>query len=205
MISRRTGSFCWTKNKVLRALIDETKDYIKARGIRRLKGGWEFPAKQGVATYLSRISNKDFAGAMLKDGERDFLIAKTLREEGYYDKSVYHSQQAIEKCVKVVLIAFGIFQKTHFIGGILKKTLEEKEIAETWKKKLAEVAGISEAIEPDVSLSRYPGIINDSLWLPFEEYEKSDADTAAIDAEKTLALAKDFFAYWFQDGLQQNI
>ncbi len=188
------------KTGLLNTLIEKTRDYIKIKGIKRLEGGWQFPVKQGVATYLSSISNKDFAGAMLKDGERDFLIAKKLHDEGFYDKSVYHSQQSIEKCVKAVLIAFGIFQKTHFIGEILKKTLKEKELADDWKKKLGEVAEISEELEPAVSLSRYPGIIDNMLWLPFEQYEKSDAADAADKAEKVLSVTKEFFAYWFPDG-----
>lgn len=198
------GIILLDRNNILKALIDNTKKYIKERGIRRLEGGWEFPVKQGVATYLSRISNQDFARAMLKDGERDLLIAQKLGGEGFHDKSVYHSQQAIEKCVKAVLIAFGIFQKTHFIGGILKKILGERDLAEEWKKKLTGIAEISEEIEPDVSLSRYPGIIDDALWLPFDEYEKMDSEAAAENAGKVLAVAKEFLNYWFSETANEN-
>ncbi len=56
---------------------------------------------------------------------------------------------------------------------------------------------ISESIEPEVSLSRYPGIIEDRLWLPFEEYEKQDAEKAMKKADKVLLIAKDFLDYWF--------
>ena len=56
---------------------------------------------------------------------------------------------------------------------------------------------ISESIEPEVSLSRYPGIIEDRFWLPFEEYEKQDAEKAIKKADKVLLIVKDFLDYWF--------
>lgn len=185
------------KNNFLSCLVEETKAYIRARDIKKLKDGWEFPVKAGVATYLSRVSNKDFSTAMVNDGERDYLIGVKLSKEGFYDKAVYHFQQAVEKCVKAVLIAFGVFHKTPFVGMILKGTLESKDIPEAWKGKLIALAEISEGIEPDVSLSRYPGIINDILWLPAREYERDDAEIAKKKAEDALSVAKDFLGYWF--------
>jgi HEPN domain-containing protein/predicted nucleotidyltransferase len=186
------------KNNFLKSLINEVTEYIKIKGIKRLGDGWKFPVKHGVATYLSNVSNKDFAMAMLKDGERDYLIGKKLLDEGFYDKSVYHFQQSVEKCIKSILIAFGIFQKTHFVGEILIETLKEQNIPESWKKNLHRISEISEGIEPEVSLSRYPGIIDNNLWLPFEEYEKTDAEKARINADDVLSVTKDFLKYWFQ-------
>lgn len=187
------------RNDFLKNLIDKTKHYIRMRGIERLEDGWKFPSEYGVVTYLSRVSNKDFAMAMFKDGERDYLISKRLLEEGFYDKSVYHSQQSVEKCVKAVLIGFGFFQKTHFVGEILRKALYEQNIPETWKRKLISIAEIAEGIEPEVSLSRYPGIIGDCLWLPFEEYEEEDASKALENAEKVLSSTREFLVFWFPE------
>ena len=65
------------------------------------------------------------------------------------------------------------------------------------EKKLNEIADISESIEPEMSLSRYPGIIKDSLWLPFDEYSKDDANAAMRKAERTLSIAKEFVGDWF--------
>lgn len=186
------------KNNFLEALINETKDYIRIKGIKRLKGGWKFPVQYGVATYLSKVSNKDFAMAMLKDGERDYRIGKKLIAEGFYDKSVYHSQQSVEKCVKAILIALGVFQKTHFVGEILIEILsKEEDVPVPWKEKLLKIAEVSEGIEPEGSLSRYPGIIDDNLWLPFEEYEKIDAEKAQEKAEGVLFTTEDFLLYRF--------
>ena len=77
----------------------ETREYIEKRGIKRLKGGWEFPVKRGAPTFLSRVSNKDFSKSMAKDEERDFSIAQKLLCDSFYDKSVYLSQQSVEKCI----------------------------------------------------------------------------------------------------------
>jgi HEPN domain-containing protein/predicted nucleotidyltransferase len=181
----------------LSRLIAETRAYIEARGIEKIKGGWEFPVQYGVATYLSQVSNKDFSLAMLKDGERDYVIGRKLIEEGFYDKAVYHFQQAVEKAVKAVLVAFGIFQKTHFVGEVLIETVNAKKVPDIWKGKLIRIAELSESIEPDVSLSRYPGIIGNSIWLPYEEYGMEDAEKAQTKGEEVLTVAKEFISSWF--------
>ncbi len=48
-----------------------------------------------------------------------------------------------------------------------------------------------------MSLSRYPGIINDMLWMPSEEYEKEDGEESLKKAEVVLSAAGDFYKYWF--------
>jgi HEPN domain-containing protein/predicted nucleotidyltransferase len=182
----------WLEN-----MMEATRQYVQQRGIEKTDNGWIFPVIRGTPTCLSKVSNKDFSLAMLKDGERDYLISLSLIDEGYYDKAVYHSQQAVEKCVKAILIAMGIFQKTHFVGGVLRATLSEKGVPTAWREELTQLADISESIEPEVTLSRYPGIIQDHLWLPFEEYEKQDAEKAKSKAEYVLETAKRFVDDWF--------
>lgn len=181
----------------LEALINETKEYIRKRGIKKLGNRWIFPVRPGVATLLSKVSNKDFAVAMLEDGKRDFIVGTKLVDEGIYDKAVYHFQQAVEKNIKSILIAAGIFEKTHFVGQILRDCINKKMFAKKWKTDLLEAADISESVEPDVSLSRYPGIIGDRLWLPFEEYEEKDARKAMKKSEKVREIAHQFTADWF--------
>jgi len=182
----------------LRDIIISTRDYVKVKGIVRLSDGWRFPVKEHTATYLSNVSNRDFAQAMLKDGERDYQIGKTLVAAGFYDKAVYHYQQAIEKCLKSVLAAFGVFQKTHYVGEKLVAILQSQEVAAAWRARLVRSAEIAEKIEPEMSLSRYPGIINDALWLPSEEYEISDAEKAGEMAAEVLSTAQEYCRYWFQ-------
>lgn len=192
------GIIILDKDNFLKDLILETREYIKQKGIKRFGDGWIFPVQKGVPTYLSEVSNKDFSQAMLRDGERDFNIGERLINDDFYDKAVYHFQQSIEKSIKSILIAMGIFQKTHLIGEVLRKIVSEREVPGKWKTDLLEIAEISEGIEPDVSLSRYPGIIDGNLWLPFDEYKKEDANGAMRKAGKVLSAAKGFLGDWFK-------
>src|SRR3972149_7342452 len=178
-------------------IIEETRNYLRNSKIRKVEDGWIFPVKAGEPTFLSKVSNEDFSKAMLKDGKRDMEIGKKLKEAAYFDKSVYHFQQAVEKFIKAVMIAAGVFKKTHFIGEELRLLIEKGNIPERWKEQLSEAAQISEGIEPEVSLSRYPGITEDALWLPYEEYEESDSLLAQKKAEKVQLIAKNFIIEWF--------
>jgi HEPN domain-containing protein/predicted nucleotidyltransferase len=178
-------------------LMGETRRYIRKRGIRRYRGGWMFPVEQGRPTPLSRVTNEDFSRAMLKDGERDLEIGKQLTRAAFYDKAVYPFQQASEKAVKGILIALGVFLKTHFVGEILKDTVNEKALTDPWAARLLEAGRISEKMEPQMSLSRYPGIQKDKLWLPSEEYGDEEAQEAWRNGEKACAIAQQFLAYWF--------
>ncbi|MDO8720974.1 MAG: hypothetical protein Q7J31_01950, partial [Syntrophales bacterium] len=64
---------------------------------------------------------------------------------------------------------------------------------------LSKATEISGTIEPEVSLNRYPGIKDDNLWLPFEEYERKDAEKAEGKAGRVLFITEDFLRYWFSE------
>jgi len=77
------GIVLFDKDDFVELLMSETREYIREKGIIRLGDGWAFPVQQGIATPLSRVSNKDFSLAMLKDGERDLAIGRKLKEENF--------------------------------------------------------------------------------------------------------------------------
>ncbi|MDI6751722.1 MAG: HEPN domain-containing protein [bacterium] len=183
----------------IKPLIKETDKYILLKGVEKLDDGWRFPVAMRSASYLSEVSQKDFARVMLVDGERDYQIGEKLKEEGFFDKSVYHFQQAAEKAIKSVLISFGIFKKTHFIGEVLLEEIEKVEVEKEWKARLKKIAIINEEIEPEVSLSRYPGIDHGNIWIPYEEYRKEDATEASKKTLMVVDTAKEFYEYWFKD------
>lgn len=191
------GIILFDKTGLIENLVTETRRYIRKKGIKKLSDGWVFPVQKGKASLLSKISNRDFSLAMLQDGQRDFTIGQKLVEEKFYDKAVYHFQQAVEKGIKSILITIGVFKKTHFVGEVLRVYVQKKKLPRKWEKDMLEAAKISEDIEPEVSLSRYPGIIDDSLWLPSREYEELDAKNAMAKAEKVLDIASKFTSDWF--------
>lgn len=191
------GQILLDPDDFLSGLMSETKTYIRTKGIRKFGDGWAFPVRRGVAMPLSGVTNRDFAEAMATDARRDFEIGLTLLEARYFDKAVYHFQQSVEKGIKSVLITQGIFQKTHFVGSVLEGMIDDLDVPKEGKARLAEMAHIAKNIEPEVSLSRYPGIINDALWLPSKEYSREDAQEAGDKANIALKTAEDFLADWF--------
>ncbi len=194
------GIILFDRTNFIKSLIEETREYIFVKGLERLDDGWRFPVTIRSVSYLSKVSQKDFAYIMLKDGERDYQIGEKLKEEGFFDKSVYHFQQAVEKAIKSVLISFGIFKKTHFIGEVLLKEIGDIELEGIWKERLKEIATISEEIEPEVSWSRYPGIDHDTLWVPYEEYFEEDAKESSKKASVVINTTKEFYQYWFRES-----
>lgn len=191
------GIILWDEDDLLKSMIEETRIYISEKKIRKLDDGWVFPVPYRTSILLSNVSNKDFAMAMFKDGERDFEIGLNILEDGYFDKSVYHFQQSLEKAVKSILICFGIFKKTHFVGEILLKELEERKLNHGWKEKLMQIARVCSEIEPEVTWSRYPGINEDALWIPYEEYTSIDAEETKEKCEKAIEITKKFLEWWF--------
>ena len=177
--------------------IDETRVYIEKKGIVKLPDGWKYPVEYRRATNLSRVSNEDFARAMLDDAHRDYKIGKILTQEEFFDKAVYHFQQAGEKSVKAILICFGNFKKTHFVSDALSRTLSTVEVDTSWKEKLANIAQINKEIEPEVTWSRYPGMDHGSLWLPSLEYTHEDAFAVQEKIGIVLETAGDFVSHWF--------
>lgn len=193
------GIILYDENDFLKSLIDETRIYISERKITKLDDGWIFPVTEREPAFLSKVSNRDFAIAMLTDGERDFHIGVNIMEDGYFDKAVYHFQQSAEKSVKAVLICFGIFKKTHFVGEILLHELEKKDLNDGWKEKLIQIGKVSLEIEPEVTWSRYPGIDDNALWIPANEYSINDAEEIKTKCEQCVRVAKDFIKWWFNE------
>ena len=191
------GIILFDRNGKLAEMMQSMRRYVRDRGIVRMDDGWLFPVTYGSLTYLSKVSNRDFALAMLNDATRDNEIAERLMSDGFCAKSVYHFQQAAEKAVKAVLIAMGVFRKTHLIGSALREMAQGGGIDQRWQSALLQAAELSEELEPDVGLSRYPAIINDALWLPSEEYTLEDAAAASEKAGKVLETARRFIADWF--------
>ncbi len=178
-------------------LIKETREYIGSNNIRRGVDSWTFPVEERKATNLSGISNKEWALVWLADGKRDLLAASHLLEATLFEKSVYHCQQAVEKGTKAILAAWGEFRKKHFVADVLREECKKRELGE-WEKKLIEIADVGDKTEPQVSLSRYPGLTNDTLWLPYEEYDANITKEYINSAEFVIKTSEEFIKWWFR-------
>ena len=63
----------------LEAMIEETRAYIERAGLKKIPDGWIYPVRYRSASPLSPVTNRDFAMAMLADGERDLRIGVRLK------------------------------------------------------------------------------------------------------------------------------
>lgn len=179
---------------VVRHLMDETKDYIKNHNIIRNGTTWIFPFKKPLAS-LSRVTNRDWAEAWLEDAKRDLSSAKFLYDKKLFEKVIYHSQQCVEKSVKAILICFGAFEKSHYVSRTLREEMSKRNIEDT---RINELITIAENLEPHISLSRYPGISHDDIWLPSKEYNGKSAKDSINNAGKAIKISRKFIEDWFK-------
>ncbi len=178
-------------------LMEETQRYVETQGIRRTEtGGWRFPVAYRQATVLSTLKNHDWAQMWLSDAGQALAAATSLLEDGIFDKCVTHCHQVAEKAVKSVLACFGILEKTHYVSGTLRKEMEGQNVPD-WADRLKELTAHARDLEPDATLSRYPGMYEGKVWLPHREYDKVKAQEALEKARRAMDIATAFTQWWF--------
>jgi len=181
----------------LNSLMNETRVYIDLNHIQRGANSWSFPVKDRIVTPLSRITNREWAIIWLQDAKRDLMAASYLLDIYLYEKSVYHSQQTVEKAIKAILAVWGEFDKTHFVASSLRRECNKREL-DDWKEKLINIANFGDRTEPHVSLSRYPSATEGTLWIPAEEYDVDDAKEYRDGAEFVIKTSEEFIEWWFK-------
>lgn len=65
------------------------------------------------------------------------------------------------------------------------------------------MADTGEAIESEVTLSRYPFLDGGHLSIPYEEYTLDHAQKAQEQATIVLTIAEAFFNWWFHEPQAQ--
>ena len=113
-----------------------------------------------------------------KQAEVDLESVEYNLEGKRYYVCANYSQQAVEKLLKALIIKNeGKLIKTHSVTKMAKKLgLPEKLVLKISK------------LEPVQRESRYPDV---SSKLPFEEYDKVDADEFLNTAKEVLTWVKD--------------
>jgi len=183
----------------LRNLIEETREYIDSRGLRREGDSWSFPVIERFPTELSRITIKGWAIGWLSDAKRDLVAASRLLESALFEKAVYHCQQAVEKGTKAVLVSWGRFKRTHFVADTLRIEIGKRDLGE-WLEKLTKIADIGDILEPHVFLSRYPEVTDGILRLPSEKYDTDAAEQYLESAEHVVKTVEEFIQWWFSSS-----
>ena len=129
------------------------------------------------------------------DAEEDLKSAELLLKGGIFSKSVYHSQQAVEKMLKAVLALNAIFiTDDHVVSNkfnmLFSKFNQIKEVAEE-----------ARYLERQGSRSRYP-LFKDPIkpiWIPKKGYKNEDAkkalDKAGFVYEKITGFLEDKYNF----------
>lgn len=191
------GKVIYDNDGFLNDLIMETRDYVNSSKIVHSDGSWSFPVKDRSITYLSEVSNKEWALSWLRDSKRDLLAASHLMGISLYEKSVYHCQQAVEKAIKAILAVWGEFRRSHFVAETLRSECEAHQLSE-WKEKLLKIADIGDMLEPHVSLSRYPQLVNNTIRRPYEAYNEDIAREHINNARYAIEATENFIEWWFR-------
>lgn len=123
---------------------------------------------------------KDICIALINDAEVDIKSARILLENDIFSKSIFHSQQAVEKMIKSVLALNAIIiTDEHHVSDKLALLFSKFN-------QLNEVIHEAKVLERQGSKPRYP-LFHDPIkpiWEPSKEYKKSDAEIAINTANK---------------------
>lgn len=133
---------------------------------------------------------KDICAALMIDAKEDIKAADVLLKNNIFSKSVYHSQQAVEKSLKAVLALNGIFITDEHVVSDKFSLLFSKF------NKVKEVADEAKFLERHGSKSRYP-LFRDPIrpiWIPSKEYKKNDAKKAFEKADFVLKRILEFLS-----------
>jgi len=99
--------------------------------------------------------------------------------------------------IKAVLACFGRFEKSHYVSDILESEAKAQDLGE-WEDKLMELAAWARDLEPDATLSRYPGMFRGQLWIPYDQYDEARAKEALRKARQALDRGRAFVDWWFE-------
>jgi len=125
---------------------------------------------------------KDICNALIIDAKEDQKAAKVLLDNSIYSKSVFHSQQIVEKALKAVLALNAIFITDEHVVSDKFSILFSKF------NQVKEVAQEAKFLEQQGSKTRYPLFHNPikPIWIPSIEYKKPDAEKALQKADFVL-------------------
>lgn len=124
-------------------------------------------------------SHKKIAESYLLESEVDYQTAKITYSNGIYSRSVYFTQQAVEKAVKACLAMRGIFTSEHNLvavfSALFKSQLEDGE-------KVVEAITFLERIG---ARARFPLFQRDDLpiWIPSKMLGKKESEDVLAKGE----------------------
>jgi HEPN domain-containing protein len=132
-------------------------------------------------------THKIFEALMLESCS-DVRSAKLLLDGAEFSRSIYHSQQAVEKAMKASLVLKGAL------------ITDDHWVSDRFMQAFPEIPGIknlireSKYLERQAIKSRYPLFTNPEkpIWIPSREYTYQDANDAY---KKTITIVKNVIRF----------
>jgi HEPN domain-containing protein len=126
--------------------------------------------------------------ALMMEACSDVRSAKLLLDGGEFSRSIYHSQQGIEKAMKASLALKGaIITDDHWVSDRFLQAFPEMQGINNLIRE-------SKYLERQAIKSRYPLFTNPDkpIWIPSQEYTHQDANDAY---KKTITIVKNIIRF----------
>jgi HEPN domain-containing protein len=126
---------------------------------------------------------KQIFEALMVEAQSDMRSAKLLLDGTEFSRSIYHSQQAVEKAMKASLVLAGIIiTDGHWVSDRFLQAFNEMH-------NIRNLIRDAKYLERQATKSRYPLFTNAKrpIWIPSREYTEQDAEDAY---RKALAIFK---------------
>jgi len=136
---------------------------------------------------------KKFAIAFLKEAKEDLEVAEELLESKRYARSVYSSQQSVEKAIKALLETEKIFVSEHNLSRFFVKFIYNNKNYSSLKKQTTNILKILDYFEGEWSRTRYPKEVNGRVLLPMEIYKSQEAEDSYYKATQVYDIIKEIF------------
>jgi len=135
---------------------------------------------------------KDFAIKLIQEAESDLASAKSQLKESRFHKSVFESQQRVEKMMKAALALEGLTQVyDHDPSGLFASEIITRA-ENSFLEELREIIRDSDWLMDQYPYVRYARLRSQRVLSSMDRYEKKDAEDAIKIAEKAASTIKKF-------------
>ncbi len=131
---------------------------------------------------------KQIFDALILEAQSDMRSAKLLLDGTEFSRSIYHSQQAVEKAMKASLVLAGIVvTDDHWVSDRFMQSFSTMP-------NIQNIIRDAKYLERQATKSRYPLFTNADrpIWIPSREYTEQDAADAYRKALTIFKNIKQF-------------
>lgn len=141
-------------------------------------------------------SAREIAKAFLIESQVDLDVARLTFTNSIYSRTVFFSQQAVEKAAKAALALFRVLSSDHNTAAIFRAIFTRGPLPESDK-----ISDAIEQLEKYGARARFPLFQRQDLplWIPSREFKESDAFQALANAEFVYRSLQAFMEPIFSD------